>query len=157
MSFAERMIVRAMDLATNDVESLLFHSVVVHVVIRKVVGDIVLLVERLARGVKPRNLQVKAPTTKVHKSVARRRSIINSSTMFSSEVTGSRKGVGCTNEDSVNICATAVAVKSRNLQVNKHGRLFYNGIYITRLHVTSMCKACDGYNSIVILMICLIR
>jgi hypothetical protein len=65
MSFAERMIVRAMDVATNDVESLLLHSVVVHVVIREVVGDIVLLVERLARGVKPRNVQVKALTTSI--------------------------------------------------------------------------------------------
>ena len=51
-----------MDVATNDVESLLLHSVVVHVVIREVVGNyilffiVVLLVERLARGVKPRNL-----------------------------------------------------------------------------------------------------
>ena len=65
MSYAERMIVRAMDVVTNNIESLLLHSLVVYVVVRKVVGDIVLLVERLARGVKPRNLQVKAPTMSI--------------------------------------------------------------------------------------------
>ena len=39
-----------MDLATNDVESLLLHSVVDHVVIRKVVADIGFLVQRVVRA-----------------------------------------------------------------------------------------------------------